>query len=111
MHGSTEFYDVIHYALPQKYRDAAAVVVISDFGRSQVMKLVEPEHWHKIELIHCGVDPDLFSPPPREPAENRLRVLCVGRLVPDKGTRLLVEALGEVQAAGEIGRASCRERV
>src|SRR5215212_7618305 len=94
MHGSTEFYDVIHYALPQKYRDAAAVVVISDYGRSQVMKLVEPEHWHKIELIHCGVDPSVFAPPDRAPAADRLRVLCVGRLVPDKGTRLLVEALG-----------------
>ncbi|MGD9697157.1 MAG: glycosyltransferase [Thermoleophilia bacterium] len=93
MHGPTEFADVAHFRLAEKTEEAGFVVCISDYCRSQLMKLVGPEHWDKLEIVHCGIDPARFAPPavPRRPGP--LRVLCVGRLVPDKGQALLVDAM------------------
>ena len=56
MHGPTEFYDVRHHRLAEKASDAAFVVCISDFARSQLMGLVGPAEWDKLHVVHCGVD-------------------------------------------------------
>jgi glycosyltransferase involved in cell wall biosynthesis len=92
MHGPTEFYDVREHRLPEKTRDADLVFCISDFARSQLMGMVEPEYWNKLEIVHCGVDPGEFAPAPRS-TRNDVTVLCVGRLVSVKGQGVLLEAL------------------
>jgi glycosyltransferase involved in cell wall biosynthesis len=100
MHGPTEFYDVRHFQLGEKARAAQFVVCISEFARSQLMGLVAPEHWDKLEVVHCGVNTARFVPSPRAPVPEYLRVTCVGRLVPEKAQRLLIEAAAEVCARG-----------
>jgi glycosyltransferase involved in cell wall biosynthesis len=102
MHGPTEFYDLRHHRLAEKATDAAFVICISDFARSQLMGIVDPDEWTKLRVVHCGVDVARFAPA----AATRLRgdgpvmVACVGRLVPEKGQSLLIEAVGAMRAAG-----------
>lgn len=100
MHGPTEFDDVTRYALAEKVRRARFVAVISDYARSQLMKLVEPAHWRRLEVVHCGVDPAHFEPVDRSGRSAPLRVLTVGRLVPDKGQAVLLEAVALLGARG-----------
>jgi glycosyltransferase involved in cell wall biosynthesis len=104
MHGPTEFFDVPGHRLADKTRDARFVACISDFCRSQLMKLVEREHWDKLHLVRCGVDPEVYAPPPPRDDDGTLRVVCVGRLVPDKGQSLLVDAIGLLRARGVDAR-------
>ncbi len=109
MHGYTEFDEVRRYALAEKVRRAAFTACISDFCRSQLLKLVEPEHWDKLSVVRCGLDgADVRALPARGAASEAatagapVRLLFVGRLVPEKGVLVLLRALatlrqGEVQ--------------
>jgi colanic acid/amylovoran biosynthesis glycosyltransferase len=92
MHGPGELYDVSWFRLDRKVRLAAFVVCISDFARSQLMGLVEPSHWSKLRVVHCGVDTDALAPRAAG-GDGSARIVCVGRLVPVKGQLLLLEAL------------------
>ena len=100
MHGPTEFAEVSHFNLPEKVRSATFVACISDFCRSQLMALVEEEHWQKLGIVHCGVDLQRFRRADSPRAEGPLRVLCLGRLVSQKGQALLVQAVARLTRAG-----------
>ena len=107
MHGPTEFADVERHRLARKVEHASFVVCISDFCRSQLMALVKQRHWDKLHVVHCGVNPDSFAPPPaRGPSSGPLEVLVLGRLVPEKGQALLLEAVAALTRAGRDVRLS-----
>jgi glycosyltransferase involved in cell wall biosynthesis len=93
VHGPSEFYDTLGEQLAAKVRAAIFVICISDFARSQLMGLVEEAHWHKLHVVHCGVDPSVFKPATSQSSGETLRILNVGRLVPVKGHAVLIEAL------------------
>ena len=107
MHGSSEFDEVARHDLAAKVASAAFVACISDYCRSQMMRLSDPAHWPKLSVVRMGVDPSLFSPAP-QPAPavsgaNRppaLRVVTVGRLVEAKGYGVLVDALAQLRESG-----------
>jgi glycosyltransferase involved in cell wall biosynthesis len=100
MHGPTEFDDVTRFALAEKVRRARFVTCISDYCRSQLMKLVEPEQWSKLEVVRCGVDLSAFAPIERDEDGGRFEVLCVGRLVADKGQHVLITAVDRLRRDG-----------
>lgn len=103
MHGPTELEDVTAYDLAAKVRSAAFVASISDFCSSQLMRHVEPEHWPKLSVVRMGVDVDRFPARSAERAARGagpLRVLFVGRLVPEKGPNLLLDAAQALIKAG-----------
>jgi glycosyltransferase involved in cell wall biosynthesis len=104
VHGSNEFYDVVRERLVEKVAEARAVVCVSDFTRSQLMRVASEEHWPKLQVVHCGVDPGAFDvgrlPARREPAAGRLRVLVVARLVQGKGHALMLEAMAGLAGRG-----------
>jgi glycosyltransferase involved in cell wall biosynthesis len=100
MHGPTEFYDVGAHRLAAKARAAAFVVCISDFARSQLMALLDEDGWSKLHVVHCGIDPADYEGRAERPAGGPLRIVCVGRLVPEKGQAVLVDALARVRQAG-----------
>ncbi|MFT3886597.1 MAG: glycosyltransferase [Arachnia sp.] len=101
MHGPTEFEAVDHYGLAGKVADADGVACISDFTRSQLMRLSDPGHWDKLQIVHMSVDTDHYVPPtePR-PADGPLRILDVGRLVPEKGAPVLLDAATRLAERG-----------
>jgi colanic acid/amylovoran biosynthesis glycosyltransferase len=101
VHGPDEFYDVENVYLRQKVESAKFVFCISDFCRSQLMRLVEPVHWEKMHVVRLGVDPDVFRPTRHEQRPgNVLEVLCVGRLVPSKGQLILLHACNLLLSRG-----------
>lgn len=103
MHGPTEFEAVDRVDLPAKVRSATAVACISDFCRSQLMRLVEPEHWDKLRIVRMAIDTDRFSAPDDDRSGRRgqpLRVLTVGRLVPEKGAPVLLDAVAALRNKG-----------
>jgi colanic acid/amylovoran biosynthesis glycosyltransferase len=107
MHGPTEFYDVRHHRLAEKATDADFVVCISDFARSQLMALLPEKAWPKLRVVHCGVDPAIYArPEPAQRAQQGIEVLCVGRLVPEKGQTILLEAIAHLRGAGRDVRCS-----
>jgi glycosyltransferase involved in cell wall biosynthesis len=99
MHGPTEFWDARSFGLAEKVRRAHAVVCISDFARSQLMALVDERHWDKLRVIHCGLELERYRPSDA-PAGERLRVLSVGRLVPEKGQAVLLHAIDALVRRG-----------
>ena len=102
VHGPVEFRDLSRNRLAEKVRRARFVICISDFGRSQVMSLVEETHWHKIHVVHCGIRPADFRPVASDQGASGhlLRVINVGRLVPLKGQAVLINAVAELVASG-----------
>lgn len=93
MHGPTEFANVDRYDLAGKAGDAELVVCISDYSRSQLQGLTEEDRWDRFHVVHCGIDPSHFVPEARRADPGPVDVLCVGRLVPEKGQAVLLEAL------------------
>jgi colanic acid/amylovoran biosynthesis glycosyltransferase len=102
VHGPDEFHNVGEYYLEQKVARAKFVFCISDFCRSQLMRLSSPDHWKKLEVIRLGVDPAVFAPRCRQErgAGDTFAIVCVGRLVPAKGQLILLRALAELLEQG-----------
>jgi glycosyltransferase involved in cell wall biosynthesis len=116
MHGPLEFDDVDFYKIPEKVSQAAFVACISDFARSQLMRLCAREDWAKLHVVHCGVT-DVASSPHGSPSAGTLQVASVGRLAPQKGFDVLLDALAEVRRDGVdarltlVGDGPLRERL
>jgi colanic acid/amylovoran biosynthesis glycosyltransferase len=97
VHGPEEFMRPL--ALGRKIRDAAFVVAISSFGRSQLFLLSRFEDWTKIKVVHCGLEDSFHAGVPM-PAVVAPRLICVGRLCEAKGQLLLIEAVAKLVNAG-----------
>ena len=104
IHGPEEFYDVTKYRLKEKIEAASFVFCISEFCRSQLMLLVESEHWDKMRVLRLGIDPDVFVPALRSGDHVEPQILCVGRLVPAKGQMILLKACRILQERGRAFR-------
>jgi colanic acid/amylovoran biosynthesis glycosyltransferase len=101
VHGSVEFYNVDRHALTDKIADARFAVGISDFGRSQLMRLSDSSRWDHIHVVRCGVDLKIYEPPPeRSGSATAAEILFVGRLLHGKGLSLLFESVAELRRRG-----------
>ena len=99
VHGQEEFDKPQMLALSEKSKRAAFVVAISSYGKSQLYRWCDRQHWSKIHVIHCGVD-QMFLNQPLTSVPDRPRLVCVGRLSEQKGHLLLIEAAGQLAAEG-----------
>lgn len=99
-HGPEEFDHPEGLRLGEKIRQAAGVVAISSYGRSQLFRWAAPQDWSKIAVVHCGLDAS-FLAEPGAPARNSNTFVCVGRLSEQKGQLLLLEALRMVLDRGQ----------
>jgi glycosyltransferase involved in cell wall biosynthesis len=100
MHGPTEFDEVERFRLRDKVAGASFVACISDYARAQLMRLSDPSDWERLEIVHCGVDTERWTPADAEADGAGLRLLTVARLAPDKGLGLLLEAVAREVEAG-----------
>jgi len=99
VHGPHDFLEAEHWSLGRKVALSFATVAISDFGKSQCMLFTPPEHWNKLHVVRCGLDRKYLENPAPPPPDSR-RLLCVGRLSPEKGQVLLVEAAAHLRDHG-----------
>jgi colanic acid/amylovoran biosynthesis glycosyltransferase len=97
-HG-TDIFEAYARTLAEKVRRARFVICASDFGRSQLLVLVEERLWAKIHVVPCGVDIRQFARQNQRDVgrEDRLAVLTVGRLVAVKGHAILLDAIRELR--------------
>jgi glycosyltransferase involved in cell wall biosynthesis len=97
-HGPDEFYNLDRFYLKEKMRRAKFVFCISNFCRSQLLRLSPTSDWPKFHICRLGVDETMFFP---EPAINDpVRLVSVGRLHPSKGFLILLEAVAELKRRG-----------
>jgi len=99
VHGPEEFDHPEALSLTEKIENAAFVVAVSSFGRSQLFRWCCAAHWPRIQVVRCGVDAAFLSGGP-QPVPDTNRLVCVGRLAEQKGQLLLLEALGRLAAEG-----------
>lgn len=102
LHGLGDFDGPTTPLLAGKVAACRFVVSVTDYGRGQTMRLCDPGDWNKLHVVRCGVEADaLPSPPARWPGPGeRIRVLSVGRLSPEKGQVGLVEAFAAAVRGG-----------
>jgi colanic acid/amylovoran biosynthesis glycosyltransferase len=99
IHGPDEFDDVPGQCLSRKVERADQVVCISQFARSQLMRLTAPAQWAKLQLCRLGVDTASFVPATLARETGPVRLLSVGRLTPAMGQWLLVQACAALRRA------------
>ncbi len=93
LHGPDTFFEPYKWRLDEKIARASFVVCISHFCRSQGMIFASPEHWEKMKIVHCGVDPARYSNAVRPPGKM---LMFVGRLAAVKGVAVLLRAIAEL---------------
>lgn len=91
MHGPDIFYEPERWRIDAKIARATFVACISDFCRSQAMLFSDPVHWSKLHIVHCGIDPALYTRD-TDPTPGAHLVL-IGRLAAVKGVPVLLDAL------------------
>ena len=99
VHGPDEFDRPIADSLGDKIADAAFVVAVSSFGRSQMYRWADPRDWNKIQVVHCGLDAT-FLGADAVPVPSAPRLVCVGRLAEQKGQLILLQALAQLAVEG-----------
>ena len=103
LHGLADFGNPEVSRVADKIARARFVICVSDFGRAQCMLVSPSEHWSKINVVHCGLNPAQFSPTqttPRLAEDKPFRLLNVARLGPEKGHVVLLDALCELKRTG-----------
>ncbi|MEL7486583.1 MAG: glycosyltransferase family 4 protein [Pseudomonadota bacterium] len=116
VHGPEEFDKPGLISLRHKIEQAAFVVAISSFGRSQLRRLVSADHWEKLKIVHCGVEDAFFEGAESAPVGGD-RFVCVGRLCEQKGQITLVEGAAQLKRMGKdfslvlVGDGEMREEI
>ena len=100
LHGPDEFFDQDAFYLRSKIESASFVICISDFCRSQVLRVSPSTKETHLEVVRLGVDCDVLRPRiagtrPTGP----VRIVCTGRMVAAKGHRILLEAAAVLAAS------------
>ena len=103
VHGPEEFDKPGALSLDVKIAHCAFVAGVSAFGRSQLCRHADPGDWHKIAIVHCGIDPVRFATPAAMPG-GVLHLVSIGRFAEQKGQLTLLEALARHRAAGGATR-------
>lgn len=95
IHGPDIFFEPKHWRIDSKIAEARFVACISDFCRSQCMIFSKQKHWDKLNIIHCGVDPQKYlAESTRDGSAPHL--VFVGRLAGVKGVPILLSALSQL---------------
>lgn len=78
--------------LDKKVEAAAFAVTVSSYNKEVIVKECGEELREKVQIVHCGVDPEIFSPSEPKNEDRPFHVLCVAALRDVKGHKHLVDA-------------------
>ncbi len=98
VHGPEEFDSPRYLSMEEKINNSRFVCAISSYGRSQLMRWCHPDQWNKIHIIHCAVEGTYLQQEDLPFEDNKL--VCVGRLAPQKGQVLIMEAVKQLKEEG-----------
>ena len=99
VHGPLEFDRPELLGLRDKIARSTFVAGVSSFGRSQLQRHSDEAHWSKVEVVRCGLDAKFLAEPPT-PVPAAPRLVCVGRLCPQKAHLVLIEAVRRLHESG-----------
>lgn len=101
VHGPPEFDAPRGLRLREKAAAARFVVAVSDFGRAQLERWIEPKDWCKVRVVRCGVGPEFFDESgPQTDSEAAPTFVTLGRLCPQKAHHTVLEAMVLLRARG-----------
>ena len=61
VHGPEEFDSPGPLGLKEKVQRSAFVVAITSYARAQLYRWVDHAHWHKVKVVHCGLESEYFD--------------------------------------------------
>lgn len=99
MHGSEEWDSPRQLRLREKIAEASFVAAVSSHTRAQLMRWCRESDQARLHVVHCGLERDAM-PQAAPLAEGNRRLVCVGRLCPEKAQTLLIEAVARLSAQG-----------
>ena len=103
LHGISETDHPAGALLAGKIERAVFIACASYFMRAQAMRLVEPAQWPKMHIVRCGIDLAALPDRPTKALNEKdgpPRLVCVGRLSPEKGYSGLLAALARLVEEG-----------
>jgi len=88
--------------LADKIHDSKFIVTISEYNKRFLNRLFpEDDLDDKIHIVHCGVDPNIFSASPKpQRKDTEFTIVGVAQLVPRKGFHVLIEACHHLASRG-----------
>jgi colanic acid/amylovoran biosynthesis glycosyltransferase len=100
VHGPHDFFDEGTNQLKDKVAAAAFTVAISDYCRSQLLRIADSADANdRVVVVRCGIDVARF-PFRLKPVGDPFRIITVARLAPEKGQFVLLEAVAELHRLG-----------
>lgn len=97
--------EALYYRLVIRFglRRATAILTISEFSKSEIVRLYRPSA--PIEIVTSRLDPDPATP---HGVADPPRLLIVGAIRPYKGLETVIRALAYIRGAGEpVPRVTC----
>lgn len=89
------------FALSEKFGNSKFIVTNTIYNEKYIKEILEPSQWNKIKLIYNGIDLDNFNPGKRKLKNNKeIYLLCVARLIPQKGLTYLLKACDIIKKKG-----------
>jgi len=96
-HGS-ELLEPVKFCLAEKIDEARFVACVSEYGRRQLKSICSSEHLPKLHQVPCGLTDDEIPTIHEDGCPSK--ILCVGRLSPEKGHLVLLSALSALRDRG-----------
>lgn len=96
VHGADEADDGKYLHLDEKVGHAKFVVAVSSYTRGQLLRHISPADWDKVHVVHCGLDSQSFADPHTTDVVEEPVILCIGRLSPEKGHLILLDAFNRI---------------
>lgn len=100
VYGYGELHNPSETQLAERIQGSLFVRSISRHGVGQLMLSCERSEWTKLVYVPLGIDANEFAPSPQRKVSSTPNLLCVGRLAPEKGQALLLDAVAALQAQG-----------
>ncbi len=96
VHGPEEYDAPRALSLGDKVARSKFTAAITSYGRSQLSRWARPDHWDKIRVVRCGIEPARF-PDPQPLPDGPARFVSIGRLVEQKGQLIALDAMAALR--------------